>query len=382
MKERSKLKVIDFLENCRNKDNKYKLTPNSENSSYALTFAIFIYYLINEKEYLFKNKIIFEQLMINALKSQREIHLSKNIELIYSKPYLQLLSFTLSAFEILNLHEINPLEYYTNDLFNNISVNEYLNNIGALEGKPGSGNFAMFMAINLIHKEKYLNLSINNDLNNWVSLHVEKINSNGFWGSSFSNPYLQFQNGYHQYEILEYMNFNDIPWAKAADFVMKLADKEGRFAPYPGGGGCYDYDAIFMLTAKRVDTNKYINLLSQSRKSILSSRNIDGGYCESQYIRPRNISNLSLALSHIFNSDLKSFPYVLKRNITLQLNKNNRIKTHWTKYQREWNESDLWDTWFRLLAIARIENIIFNKGNLDKYKFINYPGIGFHNAIN
>ena len=46
MKERSKLKVIDFLENCRNKDNKYKLTPNSENSPYALTFAIFIYYLI------------------------------------------------------------------------------------------------------------------------------------------------------------------------------------------------------------------------------------------------------------------------------------------------------------------------------------------------
>ena len=33
-----------------------------------------------------------------------------------------------------------------------------------------------------------------------------------------------------------------------------MSDKLGHFAPWPGGGGaCYDYDAIFMLTSKFVN---------------------------------------------------------------------------------------------------------------------------------
>ena len=34
-----------------------------------------------------------------------------------------------------------------------------------------------------------------------------------------------------------------------------MGDKLGHFAP-PGGGACYDYDAIFMLTSKFVDNVK------------------------------------------------------------------------------------------------------------------------------
>ena len=60
--------------------------------------------------------------------------------------------------------------------------------------------------------------------------------------------HLQFQNGYHQYEIFEYLNTLNVPWDNAAKNVSLLSDMHGHYAPYPGGGGCYDYDAIFMQT--------------------------------------------------------------------------------------------------------------------------------------
>ena len=36
-------------------------------------------------------------------------------------------------------------------------------------------------------------------------------------------------------------------------------NKYGGFAPYPGGGACYDYDAIFFLTYE----NNSINFLKK-----------------------------------------------------------------------------------------------------------------------
>ena len=29
---------------------------------------------------------------------------------------------------------------------------------------------------------------------------------------------------------------------------MELADQDGRFAPHPSGGGCWDFDAVYLLT--------------------------------------------------------------------------------------------------------------------------------------
>ena len=38
--------------------------------------------------------------------------------------------------------------------------------------------------------------------------------------------------------------------------VLLMGDKSGQFAPYPGGGGCFDYDAVFILTIANSDSLK------------------------------------------------------------------------------------------------------------------------------
>ena len=105
----------------------------------------------------------------------------------------------------------------------------------------------MFIAILNIYANKYLNLERSKQIEEWLNFNINSINKNGFWGNKLNIDYLQFQNGYHQYEIFEYLKINKVPWNKAAKNTLLMADTFGHFAPYPGGGGC-DYDAVFLLT--------------------------------------------------------------------------------------------------------------------------------------
>ena len=62
----------------------------------------------------------------------------------------------------------------------------------------------MFLAINLLYLRDFLGIDTTQSIYEWTNYHLNSRNRFGFWGpNSFS--YLQFQNGYHQYEILNYL---------------------------------------------------------------------------------------------------------------------------------------------------------------------------------
>ena len=168
-------------------------------------------------------------------------------------------------------------------------------------------------------------------------------------------------------------------FTKATHSVLSLRDGMGHYAPYVGGGGCYDYDAISLLTSRFSDI-PLCNLVS-TFKSILSEQNPDGGFCETALVRPRSVSNAYLSLKHILNAPTNSSRIErAKYFVNLQRSKHNRIHTHWTEYSRHWSESDLWDSWFRMLTLARID-IAFNPSHQNDWGFINFPGIGFHESV-
>jgi len=290
------------------------------------------------------------------------------------KPYLQLLTFTLSALSILGTLSERPLADEVSALLPE-DVEVFLLNAKALQGFPRSGNQAMFLAILLIYARDYLGFDTHSAIDRWVTLHRLAMNRFGFWGFARTPSHLQFQNGYHQYEILHYLQSEGIPWEDAAASVALLSDKEGHFAPYPGGGGCYDYDAVFMLTAQANLTLRYQELLKLTAASILDEQNTDGGFCESRYIRPRSPENLFRAINHGLSCSGKARLERFYSTLTLLRPKHDRIHTHWSSYSREWNESDLWDSWFRMLTLARIDCAL-NPEKVSLWGFINFPGIG------
>jgi len=361
-------KYSNFLDSFYSENLNFKLTKNSDISPFARCFWIFGMHLIGRGDHLKKNKDKLSRLIINDI---RDLKKSNNSDFLITKHYRQLVCFSLSALSILNYLDYDPLEDLIIELVPK-SIKENLDYYGCFYGKEQSGNHAMFIAIFLLHLRKYLNISNESLIYEWVNYHLDSINSNGFWGTKKNITYLQFQNGYHQYEIFEYLKIKpDVSIGK----IERFADKLGQFSPYPGGGGCYDYDAIFLLT----NYGRH-EVLIKTLITLLSIQNADGGFSESREIRPRSlrkiVNHIKFCFSNIQNTDM--FFEKLRILISLQLPKNNTISTHWTNYSREWGESNLWDSWFRMLSIARID---MTTSQSFSWGFINYPGIGYHYSL-
>ena len=92
----------------------------------------------------------------------------------------------------------------------------------------------------------------------------------------------------------------------------------GHFAPYPGGGGCYDYDAIFLLTSKYI--NRDANLRSSLLliyDQLLEEQNEDGGFAENKLINRKSFLFYKLSFINLFNS--LSMPSLFKERLRLFL---------------------------------------------------------------
>ena len=227
-----------------------------------------------------------------------------------------------------------------------------------------------------LHRD-YLGQDTQRAIDTWVSLHLEEMNRFGFWGDVRSMSHLQFQNGYHQYEMLEYLKVAGTPWEKLSPWVAGLSDEEGHFAPWPGGGACFDYDAVFLLTGSSTSVKSNSDLLRRTRETIIASQNDDGGFCESHYIRPRSFTNITRSWKHVRGSKGKARLERIRQSLTLLRPKYDRIETYWGDHARQWSDSALWDSWFRMLLIARID-VALDPSLAADWGFIDYPGIGYH----
>jgi len=376
--ELAKHKYNNFILKCLHHNKGFSLTVKDDFlSPYALCFAIFGLHLVKNRSVIEEHAFDWDLLLRKNLDDFKYNQLSFSIDLMRDKPYLQLLTFTLSALSILGTLTKNPLKDHVLPIISE-DIFVVLDSKGVFKGKPQSGNFSMFYAILLEHARLFLGIDQQLMIEKWIDNHLDNINSNGFWGDSPNMTYLQFQNGYHQYEMFDYFGVENKFTDTAAMNVTLLADTRGHFAPYPGGGGCFDYDAIFIISMSSSNIlNDNRDLLYKTLNSILCIQNRDGGFSESQHIRPRNFKNIYLSISHILNSsnfDLKIEG--IKYAATLLRNKHNKILTHWSKNPRDWSESNLWDSWFRMLTIARLDLLLNNGKNA--WGFIEYPGIGYH----
>jgi hypothetical protein len=365
-----------FIDLTRRREFEFALTPRAECTAYARCFAVFGYGLLRDQSDESADGLALS--MVRDLDSVKLARGKAELNLADDKPYLQLLTFTLSALSILGRLESYPLLSHIEPLIK-LEMQAEFRRWGVFDGRPRSGNQAMFIAILLIHADR-IGLCTERRISEWQDVHREALNRFGFWGDYQSMSHLQFQNGYHQYEIFEYLETVGIPWLTAADNVATLADEQGHFAPYPGGGGCYDYDAVFILTAHPSSIEKHSELLKLTASTLLSEQNGDGGFCESKYVRPRSLPNLTRSIRHALKGQDAARLERLRHAVTLLRPKHDRVHTHWSDYSREWGESDLWDSWFRMLTLARID-CAFNPEHSKTWGFINFPGIGFHPGI-
>lgn len=352
----------------------FKLFERSEVSPYARCFVIFTKSLTKKFDWLKERRHQLTNDLNTDLYDLYQKKINNYIDWRYDKSFLQLYCFTLSSLNILGgtLNNQN-LEILKKIL--EIDVKKTLEEKGVDRGVTKSGNHSMFFAVFNIYAKNYLNINRSEQIKEWLDFNSNSINSNGFWGKKINMDYLQFQNGYHQYEIFEYLAFKNVPWDKAAKKVLLMSDRQGHFAPWPGGGACYDYDAIFMLTSKFVKDAAHEDTLRKTLNSIINEQNLDGGFCESRYMKNNICSKFLNMINHIMFQPKHIKLWSLYINFNLLRYKNRHIVTYWTHTHRKWDESNAWDTFFRLSTIYRICNRL-NLNEKDLFKINNFPGIG------
>lgn len=367
-----------FLEVCRAGEADFRLTPSAEPTSYARCFGVFGLHLIGETATLDAAR----DRLVEALRHDLwQARTAAGDGVPRDKAWRQLLCFTLSALALLGGLDEDPLRDLVEEQLPSDLETE-LHRTGAPAGRAQSGNQAMFLAIFLLHARDRLGRDTTADLELWLRLHRQSMNRFGFWGPEAGPTHLHFQNGYHQYEVFEYLDADNPAEQSALRSVASLADPLGHFAPYPGGGGCFDYDAVFVLTpgGKAPEDEALRALLRRTADSIAAEQQQDGGFCESLRVRPRRtgLPGFAERLASARNPAL--LKERLRYAVTLQRSKHDRIHTHWSRYQRRWGESNLWDSWFRMLTLARIE-AAFEPKRAGRWGFIDYPGIGWHPTL-
>lgn len=377
----SLVKFLQYFENSKTDCFDYKFSSNSSPSPFSRCFAIFGLNLIHKLSFCSSERSRICKLIRFDLDKIYLSRKGKGYNMETDKIYLQLLTFSLTSLSIIDAFDEDGLEDHCERLIPQ-NVSKSLDERKVSFGIPQSGNYAMFIAIILLHATRFLNKNHCSKIDEWIDYHFNHMNRFGFWGNHSSMSHLQFQNGYHQYEIFDYLGIENPKSEKAADSVASLADYRGRFSPYLGGGSCYDYDAVAIITMGGENVvSRYVELLKNTQTSILDDQNEDGGFCDSQFIRPRSFRNFLLSLRHTFDVNGLARRERLRQSLTLLRPKYNRFMgaSHWTLdgYNRRWNESNLWDSYFRMSAVARIDKVL-NPQNSSKWNFVDYPGIGFH----
>ena len=367
----------EFITSCATQGGDFRLTPLAESTPFASCFAVFGLQLLNKEEEMAGMADAVSHGMRSHLLEYRDVRAAHG-DLAFDKPFLQLLTFTLTSLQILGRLRSDPLGDVIEPLLSS-DVGKDLARIRALEGVPQSGNLAMFMAILLLHARDYLGIDSDGRIEEWVERHLRAMNLRGFWSRSATMTYLEFQNGYHQYEILDYLGVENPKAEAAAANVHLLADNDGHYAPYPGGGGCYDYDAVRIISACALEDPGRRGALWRTATSIMKDQNADGGFAESKVVRPRTLRNLRASFTHVWRLGFRGLGERLRYGLTLQRPKHDRIATHWSDYSREWSESDLWDSWFRMLTVATVDRVL-TPANASRWGFIDYPGIGYQRS--
>jgi hypothetical protein len=380
--------VLSWLDSLRIPGSlcRYKFHASADDTIFCTCFALFILDLFKQTAEFSEDQRASWMSYVQGF--QNEQHGYFEPEQYYhqdkERNRYQLTCFCLSALNILGAEPKFPLRFIE-QWRRPEDVKKYLYDRGCHQGQPGSGNKAMFQAIFLTCEyERTRRNDLLDSLNAWFEFHNETQNRNGFWGRDARSHYLHgLQNGFHQLVMYFYWH-KDIPrLSRIIDVALMSQDRDGFFAPTPGGEACHDYDAVHILAVARKITDyrqeQIEACLGKAFEAILSTRNRDGGFCQSE----AKLTGLMDFFRHTpayFSGGSPYLWYYRGRACLVALLKGgNQLRTGWTREPRAWDQSNLWDTWFRCLALAEIAQVV-DDSRMQDFRDVSFhkaPGLGY-----
>jgi len=243
------------------------------------------------------------------------------------------------------------------------------------------GNNIMFLASFLIQEwERTGNSQYEvaaHTIFDWLDEHQNP--ETGYWDLNQGASLLNAMAGaFHLYFLYLYLGRPVNFPKRIIDSTLSLQYPDGLFDPRGGGGACLDLDAVdilvkfSLLTDYRAEEVKAA--LTRAFEAILRNQNPDGGFCEAK--RPplwhksckRRVAEL-VGLDRLLHRPWQGRPVEYMSY------------SSWGKIRYRVDESDLWSTWVRPLALALISSRYPGEFIDDiNWRFRRTPTLGWHDV--
>jgi hypothetical protein len=249
-----------------------------------------------------------------------------------------------------------------------------------------SGNKAMFLGIFLLYDRDFIgNARSRPAMDAWFDWHDRHQNpQTGFWGQGRRATYIDGLGGaFHQFTLYHYANRPLRCAEQIIDRTLLLQQPDGLYSPILGGATCYELDAADVLVQLHRRHSSYRSdavraALARILTGTLANQNPDGGFC---WGHPRIFSfpdYWRLAADITRHRSLYFWYLTWRATAALHLRWPLRLRTGWADQPRAWNESSIFDTWFRCLTIAEISEVLTDTPYAAlEWKFLSVPGLGW-----
>lgn len=407
--------VLDWVEGLRIRTDpygQYRMSTSTEGTIFSSCFAVFVRELLNDLDSITLEE---RQEWIDFIQSAQDRETG-----IFIDPSLksegkwtptigrrhdwgyvtwQLTTFCLSALRTLGAEPIFEMKFLDNWRDPRV-VRSFLNSLNWEKGTWAAGNVAMFLGICLmmdseirvtnsdIDQEKIKNDKI--ALEAFFQWHDENQDPRtGFWGTDRGTPYpVGLYGAMHQFLLYYYSNRSLKFSERIIDHSIKVQEKDGHFCPGSGGGGCEDYDVIDTIVSLSKDKSyrwdESESTLNRALAATLNSRGDDGGFLWANRKRFSVADWISQCLMIVKYRNVRTWIWSMKYSYIQQRTLKRgtgRMPIGWVTTPIPQNESDLFSTWFRLLNIAEISQIIETPYSKFNWKFLKAPGLGWHKKL-
>ncbi len=352
--------VTKFILNLYNSENGlFKFSSTSNPTLLSTGFSIMTLSLLENLDKIKKEKIIED--MLKHKTSQ-----NKFIDKLYdpSVERFHKPDYTINQFSFFTLIALDHLDYRINnlDFFHEyLDINNLRNWFKSVDWSKFwyESNKVMFWLYFYSYIEKYGNESDKEKAKECIDYSFTVLNekqdkNTGYWGTDLNNNDLVDGCFGAAHILLFYDYFNRTIQYKEQiiDNTLSLHSKNGLILT-PEGGACEDYDAVEI----------YLRLLKQTE------------------YRKRDIINQIEKMYHVINRNQETdggFPYRIslrKYGLFKQKKEDVYRYSSWEMMEARLYYSDTWATYFRLLTLAAIDNIL--KENNKWFHSYSLPGWGF-----
>jgi len=393
-------KIIDFVTGLYTGKGTFYFSENRHGENlYATCFAVLALDLINCLDRLSEDQKADITRYVRSLQDEKSgIFFDQSLsQSAYNRMDLQYIEHQLTDFALMSLQALKSTPKYQLRFLEPYKDIPYMKNwLEKLDWKNPwlVSNRIMFILNFLIHEQKNCNAQQQPCVEfvvNWLDENQDP--ATGFWHLGRAVSYHnQMAGAYHFLFYYTYLGRIPNCVERIVDSTLAVQDYDALFSCAGGGDSCSDLDAVDLLCRATLYTDYKRALiarrLSRTYMSLWHNQNRDGGFC---WARRNKFSPVKIL--RVFNprllvqTSLKDFLDNAGAKVRNQVNVlffPSRLMWKYSgldKMQIKFNDSDIWSTWFRLLAIGFIEETfpeVSNGKRTFQWNFRKNPGLGFY----